>query len=82
MSRRCSPATAARSASGTGMSRSTSPSPRTSRRVRSRALRLSGEEAGQFQVKFDVAFTESDKKGAKPTQTIKGTLEVTCAPKK
>ena len=43
---------------------------------------LSGEDAGQFQVKFDTAFTESDKKGAKPTQTIKGTLEVTCAPKK
>jgi hypothetical protein len=43
---------------------------------------LSGEEAGQFQVRFNTEFTESDAKDAKPTQTIKGTLEVTCTPKK
>lgn len=43
---------------------------------------LSGEEPGVFEVKFDTVFTESDKKDAKPTQTIKGTLEVTCTPKK
>lgn len=43
---------------------------------------LSGEEAGKYEVKLDTTFTESDKKDAKPTLTIKGTLEVTCAPKK
>lgn len=43
---------------------------------------LSGDEAGQYQVKFDTAFTESDQKDAKPTMTIKGTLEVNCTPKK
>jgi hypothetical protein len=43
---------------------------------------VSGDEAGQYQVKFDTTFSESNKKDAKPTLTIKGTLEVTCAPKK
>lgn len=43
---------------------------------------LSGDEPGQYQVKFDTTFAESDKKDAKPTLTIKGTLEVSCAPKK
>jgi hypothetical protein len=44
---------------------------------------LSGDEPGQYQVKFiDTTFTESDKPDAKPTLTIKGTLEVNCAPKK
>lgn len=43
---------------------------------------LSGDEAGAYQVKFDTKFSESDEKGAKPTLTIKGTLDVTCATKK
>jgi hypothetical protein len=43
---------------------------------------LSGDEAGQYEVKFDTTFAESDKKDAKPMLTIKGTLEVTCTPKK
>jgi hypothetical protein len=43
---------------------------------------LSGDEAGQYEVKFDTTFLESDKKDAKPTLTIKGRLEVNCSPKK
>ena len=43
---------------------------------------LNGDEAGQYQVKFDTKFSDSDHKDAKPTLTIKGTLDVTCASKK
>ena len=43
---------------------------------------LSGDAAGEYQVKFDAGLSESGAKDAKPTLTIKGTLDVTCAPKK
>ncbi|HEX5064412.1 MAG TPA: hypothetical protein VFV99_33785 [Kofleriaceae bacterium] len=55
---------------------------------------MSGEETGKFAVKFDTTLTENpdaepakkpgkkDEKPSGPSLTIKGTLEVTCPPKK
>jgi hypothetical protein len=64
----------------------------------SRGFNVSGDDAGNIEVKFDSTLTDGtepdagkapakkgaarDDKPAGPTLTIKGTLEVTCPPKK